>query len=136
MSFIANFLGKAKKDTIAGALGGLGNVLDEVITTKEEKAKVDIAFNKLQTDINNAESQNANIFVSGWRPFVGWVCGSGVAFNYILRPVMNYVIILINQEGITPMESLSMAEMLPILTGMLGFGALRSYEKKNNKARD
>ncbi len=136
MGFITNLFTKAGKDTINSTFNGLGNVLDEVITTKEEKAKVDIEFNKLQTEINKLEAQHASIFVSGWRPFVGWVCASGLGFNYILRPIMNYVIILMNKPNIVPMETLSMNEMLTLLTGMLGFGALRTYEKRKNKARD
>ena len=136
MSFIANLFSKAGKDTVSSAFDGVSNILDEVITTKEERAKVDIEFNKLQTEINKLESQNASVFVSGWRPFVGWVCATGLGFNYILRPIMNYVIILMNKPNIVPMETLSMSEMLTLLTGMLGFGALRSYEKRKNKARD
>jgi len=136
MGFITSLFSKAGKDTVDSAFNGVSNILDEVITTKEERAKVDIEFNKLQTEINKLESQHASVLVSGWRPFVGWVCASGLAFNYILRPIMNYVIILINKEGIVPMETLSMTEMLTLLTGMLGFGALRTYEKRKNKARD
>ena len=135
MSFIANLFSKAGKDTVSSAFNSVGNILDEVITTKEERAKVDIEFNKLQTEINKLESQNASVFVSGWRPFVGWVCATGLGFNYVIRPIMNYVILLLN-NGIPTMQTMSMSEMLTLLTGMLGFGALRSYEKRKNKARD
>lgn len=135
MSFIANLFSKAGKDTVSSAFNGVSSILDEVITTKEERAKVDIEFNKLQTEINKLESQNASVFVSGWRPFVGWVCATGLGFNYVIRPVMNYVILLLN-NGIPTMDTMSMSEMLTLLTGMLGFGALRSYEKRKNKARD
>jgi len=135
MSFIANLFSKAGKDTVSSAFNGVSSILDEVITTKEERAKVDIEFNKLQTEINKLESQNASVFVSGWRPFVGWVCATGLGFNYVIRPIMNYVILLLN-NGIPTMDTMSMSEMLTLLTGMLGFGALRSYEKRKNKARD
>jgi hypothetical protein len=135
MSFIANLFSKAGKDTVSSAFNGVSSILDEVITTKEERAKVDIEFNKLQTEINKLESQNASVFVSGWRPFVGWVCATGLGFNYVIRPIMNYVILLLN-NGIPTMQTMSMSEMLTLLTGMLGFGALRSYEKRKNKARD
>jgi hypothetical protein len=135
MSFIANLFSKAGKDTVSSAFNGVSSILDEVITTKEERAKVDIEFNKLQTEINKLESQNASVFVSGWRPFVGWVCATGLGFNYVIRPIMNYVILLLN-NGVPTMDTMSMSEMLTLLTGMLGFGALRSYEKRKNKARD
>jgi hypothetical protein len=105
MSFIANLFSKAGKDTVSSAFNGVSSILDEVITTKEERAKVDIEFNKLQT------------------------------FNYVIRPIMNYVILLLN-NGVPTMDTMSMSEMLTLLTGMLGFGALRSYEKRKNKARD
>ncbi len=135
MSFIANLFSKAGKDTVSSAFNGVSSILDEVITTKEERAKVDIEFNKLQTEINKLESQTASVFVSGWRPFVGWVCATGLGFNYVIRPIMNYVILLLN-NGIPTMDTMSMSEMLTLLTGMLGFGALRTYEKRKNKARD
>ena len=64
--------GKAIGDVVKEGLGGVGKILDSVVTTSEEKGKLDIAFNKLQTEINKIEASSSSLFVSGWRPFIGW----------------------------------------------------------------
>ena len=88
-----------------------------------------------QTKINEIEAQSTSFFVSGWRPFVGWVCGVGVGFNYVLRPLINYVLAVF-YPLVEQMKSLDMSQLMPLLMGMLGFGALRTYEKLKKKARN
>lgn len=128
-------IGKGAGKAVNDALGGVNKILDTVVTTSVERGKIDIEFNKLQTQINELEAGNGSIFVSGWRPFVGWVCGVGVGFNFVLRPIFNYVL-LVFYPDVPIMESLSMAQLIPLLTGMLGFGAIRTYEKVKNKNRN
>lgn len=128
-------IGKGAGKAVNEALGGVNKILDTVVTTSVERGKIDIEFNQLQTKINELESKNGSIFVSGWRPFVGWVCGVGVGFNFVLRPIFNYVL-LVFYPDVPIMESLSMAQLIPLLTGMLGFGAIRTYEKVKNKNRN
>ena len=65
--------GQAVGAVVKDGLGGINKIVDTLTTTKEEKGKLDIAFNKLQTEINLAESKSVSLFVSGWRPFIGWV---------------------------------------------------------------
>lgn len=126
---------KVVGEVVKEGLGGINKILDTVITNYEERGKLDIAFNKLQTEINLLEAKSVSIFVSGWRPFVGWVCGVSLGFNFIIRPVINYSLSVFSP--VTPlMESLDMATLMPLLMGMLGFGALRTYEKVKNKSRD
>jgi hypothetical protein len=127
--------GKVVGEAVKEGLGGVNKIIDTLTTTQEERGKLDIAFNKLQTDINLAESKNVSLFVSGWRPFCGWVCSFGVGYNYILRPLLNYILAIFHPL-VKQMESLDMSQLMPLLMGMLGFGALRSYEKVKNKSRD
>ena len=117
---------------VADAISKVSGVVDGLTMSKEEKANIDLEFNKLQTEINKVEADNDNVFVSGWRPFIGWVCGSGLAFNYVLRPLINYFLIF---ADIQQMPSLEIEALFPLIMGMLGFGAMRSYEKKNQVAR-
>ena len=132
---IGKIAGNVVGNVVKEGLGGVGKILDSVITNAEERGKIDIAFNKLQTKINEIEASKASLFVSGWRPFVGWVCGVGVGFNFVLRPLINYLLLVFSPN--TPiMETLSMAELIPLLTGMLGFGAIRTYEKIKGKNRN
>lgn len=79
-----------------------------------------------QTDINKVEAVNTNLFVSGWRPFVGWVCGSGLAYEYLVHPLFSWFSLIVHWP-VPP--SLDMNTLSTMLTGMLGFGAMRTYEK-------
>jgi hypothetical protein len=127
--------GKVVGEVVKEGLGGVNKIIDTLTTTQEERGKLDIAFNKLQTEINLAESKSTSLFVSGWRPFCGWVCSFGVGYNYILRPLLNYVLAIF-YPLVQQMDSLDMSQLMPLLMGMLGFGALRSYEKIKGKSRD
>ena len=132
---IGKVAGQAVGEVVKEGLGGVNKILDTVITNYEERGKIDIAFNKLQTDINLLDSKNVSLFVSGWRPMCGWICSFGVGFNYILRPLINYVLAVF-YPLVQQMESLDMSQLMPLLMGMLGFGALRTYEKVKKSARD
>tara|TARA_R110000765_G_scaffold290185_1_gene386183 strand:- start:408 stop:815 length:408 start_codon:yes stop_codon:yes gene_type:complete len=127
--------GKVVGEVVKEGLGGVNKIIDTLTTTQEERGKLDIAFNKLQTEINLAESKSTSLFVSGWRPFCGWVCSFGVGYNYIIRPLLNYVLAIF-YPLVQQMDSLDMSQLMPLLMGMLGFGALRSYEKIKGKSRD
>ncbi len=92
-----------------------------------------------QMKINEKEAEYKSIFVAGWRPFVGWVGGTALAYQFILYPLMLWVwsiasIIWTIPEGIEPPPVLPADELYTILLGMLGIGAMRSYDKKNGTA--
>lgn len=86
-----------------------------------------------QLEVNKAEAAHADIFVSGWRPFIGWVCGGAFAWNYIL----SHIVVLFAQIAGTEIQpiQLDLSEMMPVLLGMLGLGGYRSYEKSKGVAR-
>ena len=102
--------------------------------TEQEKAQLTAAVTLVQGQlaINQAEAANPSIFVSGWRPFIGWVCGSGCAWNWIGLPVAKAVLAFSgNPLDISPAD---LTEMMPLLLGMLGLGGLRTVEKINKVA--
>ena len=80
-----------------------------------------------QLDIDKAEASNASVFVSGWRPFIGWTCGAACAWNWIGISIAK-VIAAFMQYQIT-LSPADLSEMMPVLLGMLGLGALRTVEK-------
>ncbi len=82
-----------------------------------------------QTDTNKAEAVNTSVFVAGWRPFIGWICGAGVGFNYLIIPLTNIIGKIVGHPIDMPLMDLS--TMMPLLIGMLGLGGMRSYEKVN-----
>lgn len=98
----------------------------EVATLAEKQAHEQIIA---QLQVNLAEAGNPSIFVSGWRPFIGWVCGAAMAFNYVALPILTAVDLL------PKIDPLDLDVMMPVLLGMLGLGGMRSYEKRNGVAR-
>lgn len=80
-----------------------------------------------QMEINKVEAANPSIFVSGWRPFVGWICGAAFAFKFIGGPML---VLVAGYFGHTvTLPQMDYSEMSTILLGMLGIGALRTVEK-------
>ncbi len=81
---------------------------------------------KGQIDVNKEEAKSTNVFVSGWRPFMGWVCGSIFVSNYMIVPLLAWMSPYL---GIPAPPRLDIGEVLPVLLGMLGLGGMRSAEK-------
>lgn len=91
-----------------------------------------LAMALAQSTTNTAEAANANTFVSGWRPFIGWICGSGLAMQFIIGPLATWGGALAGRVVIFP--SLDMGTLITLLAGMLGLGAMRTVEKLNGVA--
>lgn len=86
-----------------------------------------------QTEVNKIEAASDSLFKSGWRPFVGWVCGFALAYQFIARPLLSWVSLWVAAGAPTP-PPLDMGDLLSILCGMLGLGYLRTTEKKHGVA--
>jgi hypothetical protein len=80
-----------------------------------------------QSAINEAEAQHASVFVSGWRPFIGWVCGVAFAYHFVAQPLLAFIIA--NASGKVTLPAFNMQELSTVLMGMLGLGGLRTLEK-------
>jgi len=86
-----------------------------------------------QLEVNKVEAASADPFVSRWRPFIGWVCGVAFASNFVLLPIVAALSALAGKPVSLP--PLDMAEMLPVLLGMLGLGGMRTFEKVNKATK-
>ena len=126
-------------------IGPVTGLLDKFIEDKDQKSKLahEIAtmsqkyaqeIAKGQMAINQVEAAHKSLFVSGWRPAVGWVCVLGMFGNFITIPFSNFVLALLGIDIVIPLVPLE--TMMPVLMGMLGLGAMRTYEKKNAVHRD
>lgn len=80
-----------------------------------------------QIDVNKQEATSTSVFVAGWRPFIGWVCGSAFAWVFVLQPLGVFLLAVAGHKMDLP--TLDLGQMMPILLGMLGLGTLRTYEK-------
>ena len=81
-----------------------------------------------QIEINKVEASHKSIFVAGWRPFVGWTCGVALAYNFVVRPLGMSIAFYLGAD-LTDAPELDITELLTVLGGMLGLGALRTGEK-------
>lgn len=120
-----------------GSVADLANtVIGKIWPDKSEQEKQQLAAAVMvvqgQLEINKVEAASPSVFVSGWRPAIGWVCGAACAWNWVGLPVVKTVLMVAGyQLSLSPAD---ISEMLPILIGMLGLGGLRTAEKINGVA--
>ena len=123
--------------TGVGAVADLANsVISKIWPDKSEQEKQQLAAAVMviqgQLDINKAEAANPNLFVSGWRPAVGWICVAACGWNWVGLPILKAIMMAVGHP--IPMAAADLTEMLPILIGLLGLGGLRTAEKINGVA--
>jgi hypothetical protein len=125
------------------AILNIGNTLiNKLFPDPAEAAKAQLALLKMQqdgelaamlaqTDINKVEASSDSIFVAGWRPFVGWVGGAGFAYAAIVEPLLRLIASLSGYTGSFP--AIDTTITMQILFGLLGLGAMRSFDKAKAK---
>jgi len=130
-------------DPISAALD-LGNTIINKIfpdPTLASQAKLELlklqqsgelATMTAQTDINKEEAKSTSLFVSGWRPAIGWVCALALAYQYLLRPLMTWAFMAAGYN-FPPMVGLD-ENLWQLMMGMLGLGGLRTFEKTQGVA--
>jgi hypothetical protein len=125
-------------------IGPVTSLLDKFVEDKDQKAKLahEVAtmaqrhaqeLAKAQLEVNKAEAQHKSLFVSGWRPAVGWCCVFGMMGNFMVIPFTNFVLALLKIDVVVPL--IDTATMMPVLMGMLGLGAMRTYEKRTGVSK-
>lgn len=88
---------------------------------------------KAQIAVNLEEAKNPRLFVSGWRPYIGWACGTAFVYAAIIEPIARFVAVVgFGYVGAFPVIDTNLT--MQVLFGILGLGALRSWDKKNGKA--
>ncbi len=133
-------------DTIIGggvvtAAEGVANIIDQFVETDDEKRAAEIIKARMmmkpslaQIELNKIEAGHRSIFVAGWRPFIGWVCGFALAYNFIIRDLIAWVMVNTGATASLPPD-LAIGELMTVLLGMLGLGAMRTAEKFGGKAK-
>ena len=92
-----------------------------------------LSADQMQADINKIEAGSADMFVAGWRPFIGWVCGVAFAYHFVLQPLLAFAIM--NAGGEVRLPAFDMDALSTVLMGMLGLGGLRTIEKIRASAK-
>ena len=125
----------------AEPIEALGNVLDALFTSDKERldkkavlARIALQPSLVQTEINKMEAGHKSVFVAGWRPFIGWVCGIALAYNFVIRDLMVWGLALTYAET-PPPPPLHLEVLTTILYALLGLGGMRTFEKLQGRAK-
>lgn len=81
-----------------------------------------------QIEVNRTEAASGSLFKGGWRPFLGWICGSAFAYHFVLQPVIIFVLAVTGVK-VPELPKFEMEALMTVLFGMLGLGGLRTFEK-------
>lgn len=141
---------------ISGILNKSLGIVDKFVKDKDQAAKLK---HEIQTDllenrheelvaqiegqlaINKEEAKHDSLFVAGWRPFIGWICGAGLGYHFILRDFLVWGWSGMQAAGVVP-ETLSappelnIGQLVSLIMGMLGLGGWRSFERAKGKERN
>jgi hypothetical protein len=156
---------------IGSIIEGVGKIADDLITSDEERLQIalkeramDVGLMQGQIEVNKAEAQHKSMFVAGWRPFIGWVGGLALAYQFLLYPLMVWAwsalqaydiipchlqpelisasiegakqAIALDQCSFKPPPTFNASELFAIVTGMLGIGGMRSFDKLKGTQTD
>lgn len=131
LDFITGLFGKASAQPIEA----VGNVLDSLFTSDEEKLDKKIILERLaqkpglaQVELNKVEAQHRSLFVAGWRPAIGWICGFGLANIFLINPWLEWYYS-------KPGPELPLDVIVELVIALLGLGTLRTFEKFAGRAK-
>lgn len=130
-------IGKEAGDAVAAPIDALGNTFDKLFTSDEERAQAAAVMEKikqqpqiLQGEINKLEAQHRSMFVAGWRPYIGWICGTAMGLHYIGNPIFKWICAIWFTTTTIPTFS-GTGELMNLLLALLGMAGIRSWEKGN-----
>jgi hypothetical protein len=126
-------------------IGPVTGLLDKFVEDKDQKAALAHEISTMadrhaqelalaQVEVNKAEASSGSVWKGGWRPFVGWVCGTAFAYHFVIQPLAIFVVAAYGME-IPALPEFDMGQLMTVLMGMLGLGGLRSFEKYKHVAK-
>ena len=135
-----SFLSKTAEEA-TGPIEAVGNLLDALFTSDKERldkkavlARIAQQPGLVQAEINKIEAAHKSLFVAGWRPFIGWVCGLALFYNFVLRDLLVWGLTL-SQADTPPPPVLHIDVLTTILYALLGLGGMRTFEKWQGRAK-
>jgi len=133
---ILNMLLGSKKE--GGGAGEFAKDIREALKGKEIDPNKALELISVQTELTKVEAQHRTVFVAGWRPFIGWVAGVALAAFYIPQFIMAsylWVTMVLEAKTLLPYPEVNANHLFELIIGMLGLGALRTYEKIKDKTK-
>lgn len=124
-------------DPVTAGLDLANTVVNKIWPDKSEEERAQLAaavsIVQGQLEVNKAEASNPSVFVSGARPFIMWICGVGLAMQFLVSPLLQWGAAMFGKVVVLP--PLDMGTLLTLLLGMLGLGGMRTFEKFKGVAR-
>ncbi len=133
---------------LGSAITGIGEVADNLFTSDEERLqmaiedkKIDAGLMQSQSAVNLASAKHKSTFVAGARPAVIWVGAAAMAYQFILHPLLAWYWTMLQalglmEAGIPAPPLLNTGDLYTVISGVLGIGAMRSYDKQKGTATD
>lgn len=125
----------------AAPIDALAHLFDRLFTSDEERAQAEAVLarlalhpTELQVELNRIEAAHRSVFVAGWRPFIGWICGAALAYTFIGHPLLEWAAALWGDPKLKP-PLLLIDNLLELVLAMLGLSGLRTFEKVQGRAR-
>jgi len=120
---------------VGSIIESVGKVAGDLITTDKEKMQLELESRKLdqaldlaQIEVNKVEAASSSLFTSGWRPYIGWGCGTAFLYSALFEPMLRFVAqVGFDYKG--PFPQLDTNMTMQVLFGMLGMAGMRAWEK-------
>ena len=109
----------------------VGDAIDKTFTSDDERMEAHRKWDELQVGLNIEEAKSRNLFLAGWRPFLGWSFAIGISLHVVVMPMIQWVCTLCGLAEI-PLPAFPTELMMEVIFGMLGLSGLRTYEKYKN----
>tara|TARA_R100000951_G_scaffold114037_1_gene117398 strand:- start:461 stop:847 length:387 start_codon:yes stop_codon:yes gene_type:complete len=123
---------------LSALIGPVSAILDKVIPDKDLREKLSHEIATMaerhtqeqvmaQIEVNKAEAAHKSLFVAGWRPAIGWICGFALLYSTIISPVIGIWV---------EVPEIDTSLLTSTMLGMLGLGAMRTFEKAKGVSRE
>jgi hypothetical protein len=131
---------------LGGVIDAVGKVADDLFTSDEERGRQALEQRKIEADlqqgqinVNQEEAKHASIFVAGARPAILWVGATALAWTYIAHPMLMWAWAFLQSmgyvpAGMAPPPTLGSDTLWVIISGILGLGGYRTFEKTKGVA--
>tara|TARA_S200002703_G_C3801946_1_gene247926 strand:+ start:300 stop:683 length:384 start_codon:yes stop_codon:yes gene_type:complete len=126
---------------IQQTIGVVGHILDKFVEDKDLKQKLEHELqtelhraNMAQIEVNKVEAAHRSLFVSGWRPFIGWAAALGFMYTFLFQPLFQWAFLITTGQIIT-LPQINTEILMELTFAMLGMAGLRSFEKIKGVAK-
>jgi hypothetical protein len=127
---VLNGIGSLAKDIRSAITGEISP--EQKAAIQQKLLEIENQGLQAQVEVNKIEAQHASVFVSGWRPAVGWCCVLGLAYSFLIQPLCTWGATIFHYPAPPILDT---GVLFQLLVGMLGLAGFRSWEKKEGVAK-